>query len=83
MSAYKYLVNLDNPKYPMLVRSGPDGLEAYHPKCPKKWEHSPYYDHMSQEDFIMELDNCSEEEARRYMEMIEENVAKMDSAKNG
>ena len=76
MSNYKYLVNLDNPKYPHIVRSGPDGLEAYHPKCPTKWEHSPYYDNMSQEDFIMELDDCTEEEAKKYIAIIEENAKK-------
>ena len=85
MNEYKYMVDLDDPKYPGVVRSGPNGLEAYHPDCPGKWEHSPYYDHMSQEDLIMELDNCSEEEATKYIAMIEENAKKFDEdyAKKG
>lgn len=74
MSGYKYMVDLDDPKYPGVVRVGPNGLEAYHPDCPTKWEHSPYYDHMSQEDFIMELKNCTEADAKKYIAMIEENA---------
>ena len=77
MAQYNYLVDKSDPKYPALARSGPEGIESYRPKSPGKWERSAYLNHLSPEEFYLDYDYCTEEEAKKYAAMIEKNVAAM------
>ena len=69
------MVDLRNPKYPGLIRMSKGSIQAFHPAYPGEWEESPYHYAMWYgEGPFMDYDDCTEKEARKYMEIIRENV---------
>lgn len=81
---YDYQVDLTNPQYPGLIRMSVGSIQAFHPRGPGEWEESPYHYAMWYGGGpFMDYDDCTEEEALKYMEIIRENVRKLKTKRAG
>ena len=78
---YQYQVDLSDPKYPGLIRMSPGKIESFHPGEPGEWEESPHLQAMYYGGGpFMDYDDCSEQEAAKYMEIIRRNVRALKGA---
>ena len=78
MEGYRYLVDTTIPNYPGLIRMSAGSIQAFHPAKPGEWEESPnLYAMWYGGGPFMDYDDVSEEEAKKYMEIIRNNVRKM------
>lgn len=79
MAKYSYMVNMNNPKYPRLIRMSMTKTEAFRPSYPGEWEESKYHDAIRYGGGpFMDYDDCTEEQAKVVMDVIRENVRKMN-----
>jgi len=81
---YSYQVRFYDADHPALIRLSKGSIQAFHPGEPGEWEESPnLYAMWYGGGPFMDYDDCTEEEALKYMEIIRENVRKLKAKRAG